>query len=68
VAATLVLGHLVTGAILVVASRSTPAPSVIKARDSLTRNQTRMVGVVVNKLDAEDLADDYGYGFEYGSS
>jgi capsular exopolysaccharide synthesis family protein len=68
VADTLVLGHLVTGAILVVASRSTPAPSVIKARDSLTRNQTRMVGVVVNKLDAEDLADDYGYGFEYGSS
>jgi capsular exopolysaccharide synthesis family protein len=66
VADTLVIGHLVTGAILVVASRSTPAPSVIKARDSLTRNQTRMLGVVVNKLDAEDLADDYGYGFEYG--
>lgn len=68
VADTLVLGHLVSGAVLVVASRQTPAPSVIKARDSLTRNGTRMLGVVVNKLDAEDLAADYGYGFEYGST
>jgi capsular exopolysaccharide synthesis family protein len=67
VADALVLGHLVAGAVLVVASRSTPAPSVIKARDSLTRNGTRLLGVVVNKLDAEDLAADYGYGFEYGS-
>lgn len=66
VADALVLGHLAAGAVLVVASRSTPAPSVIKARDALTRNQTRMLGVIINKLDAEDLAADYGYGFEYG--
>jgi hypothetical protein len=25
-----------------------------------------MLGVIINKLDAEDLAADYGYGFEYG--
>lgn len=66
VADTLVVGHLASATILVVASRSTPAPSVIKARDALTRNHTRLLGVVVNKLDAEDLAADYGYGFEYG--
>ncbi len=71
VADTLVLGRMAAGAILVVESRRTPITAVQQAKDALTRNQTRLLGVVLNKLQHRDLAVDgygYGYGYGYGSS
>ncbi len=50
VADTLVIGRLASGAILVVEARRTPVPAVKKAKDMLTRNQTRLLGVVLNKF------------------
>jgi capsular exopolysaccharide synthesis family protein len=63
VADTLVLGRMVAGAILVVESRGTPISAVLQAKDALTRNQTRLLGVVLNKLEPRDLGESiYGYG------
>jgi capsular exopolysaccharide synthesis family protein len=57
----LVLGRLVSGAVLVVEARRTPIPVIERAKDALTRNQTRLLGVVVNKQARRD-ATDPGYG------
>jgi capsular exopolysaccharide synthesis family protein len=64
VADTLVIGRLVAGAILVVEARRTPITSVQRAKDALIRNQTRLLGVVVNKLPPTDAEMGYGYGTE----
>ena len=64
VADTLVIGRLAAGAILVVESRRTPTPVALKAKAALTRNQTRLLGVVLNKLQGRDAAYGYGYGLE----
>jgi capsular exopolysaccharide synthesis family protein len=66
VADTLVIGRMAAGAILVVESRSTPVPSVMQAKDALTRNQTRLLGVVLNKVQPRDLTTTIGYGYAYG--
>jgi polysaccharide biosynthesis transport protein len=72
VADTLVIGRLAAGAVLVVESRRTPAPAARRAKDTLTRNQTRLLGVVVNKFDADEAgygvgdANGYGLGLGYG--
>jgi capsular exopolysaccharide synthesis family protein len=50
VADTLVIGRLSAGAVLVVEARRTPVPDVKKAKDMLIRNQTRLLGVVLNKF------------------
>jgi receptor protein-tyrosine kinase len=69
VADTLVLGRMAAGAILVVESRHTPAPAVQQAKNALTRNQTRLLGVVLNKVQPRDLAaSGYGYGYGYGNT
>ncbi|MGH9031514.1 MAG: CpsD/CapB family tyrosine-protein kinase, partial [Acidimicrobiia bacterium] len=60
VADTLVIGRLAAGAVLVVESRSTPGPAAKRAKDSLTRNQTRLLGVVLNKFDPDEAS--YGIG------
>jgi receptor protein-tyrosine kinase len=69
VADTLVIGRLATGAVLVVEARRTPAPAAQRAKDALTRNQTRLLGVVLNKFRAryatDANADGYGYGLAY---
>lgn len=65
VADTLVIGRMVAGAILVVEARRTPTGVANQAKDSLTRNQTRLLGVVLNKFRAKD-APDFGYGYGYG--
>ena len=65
VADTLVLGRVADGAVLVVASRSTPTTAVLRAKDALTRNQTRLLGVVLNKVQPRDAAG-FGYGYGYG--
>lgn len=66
VADTLVIGRMAAGAVLVVEARRTPIPAVQKAKDALIRNQTRLLGVVVNKALSRD--SEYGYGYGYGDS
>ncbi len=63
VADTLVIGRLAAGAVLVVESRRTPVQVVNRAKAALIRNQTRILGVVLNQAHAED--DDAGYQFGY---
>ena len=65
VADMLVIGRIVTGVILVVESRRTTIPDIAKTKDLLTRNQARILGVVVNKQRPRDSGFSEGYG--YGS-
>jgi protein-tyrosine kinase len=67
VADMLVIGRIVTGVILVVEARRTTVTDINKTKDLLTRNQTRMLGVVLNKQRQRDGAygDTYGYGSTY---
>jgi capsular exopolysaccharide synthesis family protein len=69
VADTLVIGRMVSGAVVVVEARSTPVDAVQAACAALIRNQTRLLGLVVNKMLASDArpASGYGYGYGYGS-
>lgn len=63
VADTLVIGRLAAGALLVVEARVTPVELVNRTKSALTRNQTRVLGVVLNKLRAgDDTSYEYGYG------
>lgn len=62
VADMLVIGRIVTGAILVVESRRTTVTDITKTKDLLTRNQVRILGVVLNKFRQRDS----GYGTAYG--
>ncbi len=70
VADTLVIGRLTAGAVLVIEARRTPLPSAKRAKDALTRNQTRLLGVVLNKFQARyasyGYGDKYGYGYGFG--
>jgi polysaccharide biosynthesis transport protein len=70
VADTLVVGRLAAGAVLVVEARRTPAPAARRAKDALTRNQTRLLGVVLNKFQPKYAEYGYGdsFGYGYGSS
>lgn len=63
VADPLVIGRMAAGALLVVEARRTPVPSVLKARDALTRNQTRVLGVALNKVPSGETGGGYGYGY-----
>lgn len=65
VADTLVIGRLAAGAILVVEAGRTPVPSVLQTKAALTRNQTRLLGVVLNRCDVRDSILGYGYGYDY---
>jgi len=67
VADMLVIGRIVTGVILVVEARRTTVTDIAKTKDLLTRNQTRILGVVLNKLRQRDgsYGDAYGYGSPY---
>jgi capsular exopolysaccharide synthesis family protein len=64
----MVLGRLASGVVLVVEARKTPVPVVQEAKDALIRNQARMLGVIVSKMDPRDTSqhDGYGYGTAYG--
>lgn len=50
VADTLVIGRIASGAVLVTEVRRTAMDAVEKAKDLLVRNQTRLLGVVINKF------------------
>jgi non-specific protein-tyrosine kinase len=62
VADTLVVGRLAAGAVLVVEAHATPTPTVLRAKDALIRNQTRLLGVVLNKHQGSGGDYSYGYG------
>src|SRR3954452_5588080 len=64
VADTLVIGRLAGGAVLVVEARCTPTPGAPRAKDALTRNQTRLLGVVLNRF--KPTLTGYGYGSSGG--
>lgn len=67
VADMLVIGRIATGVVLVVEARRTTVTDITKTKDLLTRNQTRILGVVLNKLRQRDASygDAYGYGTAY---
>jgi capsular exopolysaccharide synthesis family protein len=67
VADTLVIGRMAAGAVLVTESRETSIDAVNKAKDLLTRNQTRLLGVILNKFEQRDARASFGYGYGYGS-
>jgi receptor protein-tyrosine kinase len=70
VADTLVIGRMAAGAVLITESRTTSIDAVNKAKDLLTRNQTRLLGVVLNKFEQRDARRSsfgYGYGYGYGA-
>lgn len=62
VADTLIAARSATGALLVIEYGETPVPVAQKAKDALIRNQTRLFGVVLNKVPTRDLGSGYGYG------
>lgn len=67
VADTLVIGRMAAGAVLVAEARRTPAAAVQRAKDALIRNQTRLLGLVLNKFQMnDDFGLGYGYGYGYG--
>ena len=66
VADTLVIGRIASGAILVTQARATATGAVQQAKDLLIRNQTRIFGVVVNRVRQDDADAEYGYGYGYG--
>jgi Mrp family chromosome partitioning ATPase len=66
VADTLVIGRIASGAILVTQARATATAAVQQAKDLLVRNQTRIFGVVVNRVRQDDADAEYGYGYGYG--
>ena len=58
---TLVVGRMAAGAVLVVEARRTPYPLIEQAKNALTRNQTRLLGVILNKM--RDGVPEYRYGY-----
>lgn len=66
VADTLVIGRMASGALLVTESRVTALPALQKTKDLLIRNQTRLLGVVLNKFQEQDAGYGSGYGYGYG--
>ena len=66
VADTLVLGRMASGAIIVTEARRTAITAVQKAKELLIRNQTRLLGIVINKFHPRYADYGYGYGYEYG--
>jgi Mrp family chromosome partitioning ATPase len=66
----LAIGRLAAGAVLVVEAGQTTVPAVQRAKDALTRDQTRLLGVVLNRFEPAfagsvygDHVPDYGHGY-----
>jgi capsular exopolysaccharide synthesis family protein len=69
VADALVIGRLSSGAVLVVEASRTAFQAVQQSKDLLIRNQTRLMGIVMNKFPARDAEYNYGYyGYGYEPS
>jgi non-specific protein-tyrosine kinase len=56
----LAIGRIATGAVLVVEARRTTIPAVRRAKDALTQNQTRLLGVVLNRFEPSLAGSVYG--------
>ena len=68
VADALVIGRVASGAILVVEAGRTAFQAVQQSKDLLIRNQTRLLGIVMNKFLARDVKYMQGYyGYGYGT-
>jgi capsular exopolysaccharide synthesis family protein len=67
VADTLVIARYASGAILVAESRITGFPALLQAKDVLIRNQTRLLGVVMNKFHSRDAGASHRF-YRYGYS
>lgn len=66
VADTLIIGRLSAGALLVVEARRTPVQAVQRTKTALIRNQTRLLGVALNRMrPSDDDAQVYGYGADF---
>jgi capsular exopolysaccharide synthesis family protein len=55
VADSLMLARSASGVVLVVEARRTPIPVVCQAKDALIRNQARILGVVISKVQPGDM-------------
>ena len=67
VADTLVIGRVAAGALLVIEAGRTPIVAIQHAKDALIRNQTRLLGVVLNKFQPKASPEPgYGYFGYYG--
>jgi receptor protein-tyrosine kinase len=67
VADALILGRIVSAALLVVEAGKTPGDVVQHAKDALIRNQTRLLGIIMNGRSPNARSEDgngYGYGYE----
>jgi len=60
IADTLEIGRMAAGALLIVEARRTEVGVAQRAKDALIQNQTRLLGVVVNRVPRDEIA--YGYG------
>ena len=60
VADTLEIGRMTAGALLVVEARRTEVGDAARAKDALIQNQTRILGVIVNKIPRDDISIGYG--------
>jgi capsular exopolysaccharide synthesis family protein len=60
VADTLEIGRMAAGAVLVVEARRTEIGPAQRAKDALIQNQTRLLGLILNKVPRDQVA--YGYG------
>lgn len=63
-----ILGPLVDGTILVVGATKTPRQAVRMAAKRLTDGQTRLLGVVLQRLASRDLSEYSGYYSYYGKA
>ena len=63
VADALGLGRLVSGALLVVETGRVPLPAVQRAKAELTRNQVRILGMVLNRFDDQDSLAPYRFDY-----
>ncbi len=59
-----ILSHITSGALVVVGSRIVRRPELEKSLESLDRVDTRVLGLVLNKVQKQD-EDHYGYGYEH---
>ena len=59
-----ILSHVTSGALIVVGSRVVRRPELASALESLDHVDTRVLGLVLNKVQKQD-EDHYGYGYQH---
>jgi len=64
----LVLGYQTDGVVLCVRAGKTLRPQALRAKEALTQNRNRILGVILNALPATSGGYDEGYGLYYGDA